>query len=123
MREFTVEFKDDNEKIIIIGAILGAIILSFISPLVVFFFLRDKIGEKSYELIKALLNFELLLFIICIVFFIIGLIPVIGWIIAAFLGGLVGTVLFIYNAVILLFAVFSITDKKVAKLPVPYEFV
>lgn len=123
MKTFTMEFKDDNDKVIIVGMILLAIILSFISPLLVFFLLRNKISEKSYEFTKALLNFELLLFIICIIFCIISFIPFIGWLIGAFLGWLFGAVMFIYNAIMMLLTIFKISDKKEAQLPVPYEFV
>ena len=93
MKSFSMEFKDDNEKVIVNGMILLAIVLSFISPLLVFFLFRDKISEKSYEFTKALLNFESLLFIICIIFCIISFIPLIGWLIGAFLGWLFSAVI------------------------------
>ena len=123
MKSFSMEFKDDNEKVIVVGMILLAMVLSFISPLLVFFLFRDKISEKSYEFTKALLNFELLLFIICIIFCIISFIPLIGWLIGAFLGWLFSAVIIIYNAVMMLLNIFKISDRKEAQLPVPYEFV
>ena len=123
MKSFSMEFKDDNEKVIVNGMILLAIVLSFISPLLVFFLFRDKISEKSYEFTKALLNFESLLFIICIIFCIISFIPLIGWLIGAFLGWLFSAVIIIYNAVMMLLNIFKISDRKEAQLPVPYEFV
>ncbi len=123
MKSFPLEFNDDTEKIIIIGMTLCAIVLSFLSPLFVILLLKEKIGGKSYEYSKALLNFELFLFILCIIFFIIGLIPIIGWIIALLLGGIFSTCIIIYNAIMMLLSVFNISDKKETKLPVPYEFV
>ena len=123
MKSFPLEFKNDNEKIIVVGMTLCAIVLSFISPLLVILVFKDKLSEKSYAYSKALLNFELLLFIFCIIFFIIGLIPIIGWIIAGLLGGIFSTVIIIYNAIMMLLSVFKISDRKEVDLPVVYEFI
>ena len=83
MEKFMPEFKDDNDKLIMIAMFLSALIFMFISPLVVMLACKNVISETSYKIAKAFLNFELLLLIVSILFVIIsglafGLIHVMG---------------------------------------------
>lgn len=123
MEKFMPEFKDDNDKLIMIAMFLSALIFMFISPLVVMLACKNVISETSYKIAKAFLNFELLLLIVSILFVIISMIPVIGWIVGILIGGIFGLALYIVNVVIILMAVFAISQKQEVKIPVLFQFI
>lgn len=123
MEKFMPEFKDDNDKLIMIAMFLSALIFMFISPLVVMLACKNVISETSYKIAKAFLNFELLLLIVSILFVIISMIPVIGWIVGILIGGIFGLALYIVNVVIILMAVFAISQMQEVKIPVLFQFI
>ena len=123
MEKFIPEFKDDNDKLIMMTMFLSALIFMFISPLVVMLACKNVISETSYKITKAFLNFEILLLIVSILFVIVSMIPVIGWIVGILIGGIFGLVLYIANVVIILMAVFAISQKQEVKIPVLFQFI
>ena len=78
MKIISLAFKDDRDKICAVATVLLSLFLLFIPSLLVVLLLKEKISESTYEIAKALVNFELLLFIISLLF----IIPVIGWLLA-----------------------------------------
>ena len=115
MKKIMPVFKDDKDKITIVTMIILSMFLVFVPALIIVLFMKDQISESSYQIAKAFLNFELLLFLVSLIF----VIPVIGWFLGFILAPLI-TVLNIIICVINLCAVAKLTEVK---LPVPFEFV
>lgn len=109
------EFKDDTDKIITIAMSICTLFVSFISPLIVILFLKDKISNQSYEITKAFLNFEIFIALISLV----AIIPIIGWIAGIF----IIPILCIWSIIVVLLAVCSMVKKSEVKIPVPYAFI
>ena len=108
-------FRDDRDKIVAVATALLSLFLSFIPALIVIFFFKEKISENTYELAKAFLNLELLLFIITLFF----AIPVIGWMLAF----IAWPILCIFNAIVVVLVLCSIAKGSEVKIPVGYEFI
>lgn len=123
MEKFVPEFKDDNDRMIMIIMIIASIFFMFVPPMVVSLALKDQISESSYNISKAFLNFEILLLIVSLIFVIICMVPIIGWIVGFVLGSIVWTVIWIFNVVIVLMAVFAIAQNKEVQIPVWFKFV
>ena len=115
MKVITPVFKDDTDRIVAVATIILSLFFVFVPGLVVVLFLKEKIGEGTYEIAKAFLNFELLLFLISLFF----AIPIIGWIAALILAPL----MCIFNAIVVIFALCSVAKNREVKIPVWYEFV
>jgi len=115
MKAISPVFKDDRDKIAAVATIILSLFFMFIPALLVILFLKDKISETSYEIAKAFLNFELLLFIISLFF----AVPVIGWVVAIILGPL----MCIFNAIIVILALCAVAKGSEIKVPVWYEFI
>ena len=115
MKAFIPEFKDDTDKIITVAMFIISIFTAFIPALVVILLLKEKVSERSYEITKAFLNFEILMFLISLLFFI----PIIGW-----LASVIGIpVLALINVLVIVFALCGIAKGSEIKIPVPYEFI
>lgn len=115
MKSFIPEFKDDTDKIITVAMLVTSIFFIFIPALVVMLLLKEQVSERSYEITKAFLNFEITMFLISLLF----LIPIVGW-----LAGIVGApILAIVNIVIVVMALCGIAKGSEVKIPVPYEFI
>ena len=99
-----------NDGLMIFGT-LGAIILGFIAPLIVWLS-KENLTPEEKSITAALFNFEISLFLACIV---INLIPL--------LGQLVCLVLWIVNLVYALKAFTSVREHKPFSAPKFYEFV
>ena len=115
MKIITPAFNDDTDKVIAVATVLLSLCLLFIPGLLVILLLKEKISESTYQIAKAFLNFELLLFLITLLF----LIPVIGWL----LGVILGPVLCIFNAIIIVLVLCAIAKGGDIKIPVWYEFI
>ena len=109
------EYKDDTDKIITIMMAVCVLFASFISPLVVILALKEKITAQSYEITKAFLNFELFLALISLI----AIVPVVGWII----GFILIPILYIWNILVVVFAVCALVKKTEVSVPVPYAFI
>ena len=99
-----------NDGLMIFGA-LGAIILGFIAPLIVWLS-KENLTPDERSIMSALFNFEISLFLVCII---INLIPL--------LGQLVCLVLWVLNLVYELKAFTSVREHKPFTAPKFYEFV
>lgn len=108
-------FKDERDKIMTVTMMILSIFFVFIPALITMLFLKDKISENSYVIAKALLNFELLLFVISLLFFI----PLIGWI----AGAILGPILMIFNVIVMLLALLAMANNKEVKIPAFFEFI
>ena len=115
MKVITPVFKDDRDKIAAVATIILSLFLVFIPALLVVLLLKEKVSESTYQIAKAFLNFELLLFIISLFF----AIPVIGWLLALILGPL----MCIFNAIIVILALCAVAKGGEVKIPVWYEFI
>ncbi len=116
IKKFPIEFKDDTDRIIIVAMFICCLFpLLFIPPLVVILLLKKFISEKSYNIAKAFFNFQLLMFLISLIF----VIPVVGWMLAI----VAAPILYIANIVIIILALCSIIKGGEMKIPVPFEFV
>jgi len=115
MKEISPVFNDDNDKIIVVVMFVLSIFCVCIPALVVMLLLKDKISENSYLMAKALFNFELLLFLISLIF----VIPIIGWI----LGFILTPIMILWNTIVIVMALCAIAKQVVVKLPDTYAFV
>ena len=115
MKVITPVFKDDRDKIAAVATIILSLFFVFIPALLVVLLLKEKIGESTYQIAKAFLNFELLLFIISLFF----MIPIIGWLLAVILAPL----MCIFNAIIVILALCAVAKGGEVKVPVWYEFI
>ena len=115
MKKILPAFKDEKDKLIVVAMIITSIFFSFIPALIVAFFLKDFTSEASNSVAKMFFNFELLLFLVALIF----IIPIIGPI----LGFILGPVLMIFNVVICVINLCAVGKGAELKVPVPYEFV
>ena len=110
MEQFSAEFQNEEERKIVVLALVLGIIFSFIPFLLVMFMYKDKLGDNAMNIIKAFCNFDFLLFIII---FAVGVIPVLG-----LMDLLVSPVAFIFNLIIILNALKSVNASQSVSIPV-----
>ena len=115
MKTFSLAFKDDTDKIIVVAMLIATMFFFFIPALLVILLLKNQVSENSYVLAKAVLNFELVLFLVSLIF----MIPIIGWI----LGIVLSPIMIIANILIMVFALCSLAKNAEVKIPVLYEFI
>ena len=113
MEKIAPEFKDINELNTIMLVAILTIVLWILAPLVAFFALRETLSHAGNAVVKALLNFEIL---IAIGLIISGCIPFLGWflILPAF------TVL---HYIITIIATINILNKSVINVWAPIKFI
>ena len=115
MRNFTPTFKDDKDRLIVLAMFIASIFFIFIPSLIVIFIPKNYISENTYEIGKTLFNFELLLFLISLLF----MIPVIGWVV----GFIVAPILMIWNVIIIIINLCAIAGNNELKVPEYYKFI
>lgn len=115
MKIIQPEFKDDQDKIIAIIMAVTTLFFSFIPSLIVVLLLKNMVSEGTYNISKAFLNLELLLFLILLVCGV----PILGWL----LGIIIIPIVSIFNAVVVIIALCSMFKGKEVKIPVGYEFI
>ena len=115
MKRFMPSFKDDKDKLITVVMIITSIFFSFIPALIVTFFLKIQISESTNNIAKMFFNFELLMFLIALIF----ALPIIGPI----LGFILGPIMMIVNVVFCVINLCAVGKGAEIKLPVPYEFI
>ncbi len=114
MKNYIPAFKDDRDRFITICVLILSMFLIFFPSLIAIFLPKDYIGESTYEISKSLFNFELLLFLISLLF----LVPIIGWII----GFIVAPLLMIWNIIVVVINLCAIAGNKEMSIPEPYKF-
>ncbi|MBR7158766.1 MAG: DUF4870 domain-containing protein [Alphaproteobacteria bacterium] len=107
----TTEIKEVNpeEKNLLTACTLGSII-GFIVPLVIWILKKDTVSVYARKFMTSMLNFELT---ILIFWFVAGLIPL--------LGGLLMSVLFIFNLIICIIAFNAASNHKEYKFPIIFN--
>ena len=115
MKKIMPAFKDEKDKVIAVGMIIASMFLVFVPALLVVLFGKNYVSESTYEISKAFFNFELLLFLISLIF----VIPVVGWI----LGTILGPLMMIFNVIICIINLCAVAKGAETKVPVGYEFV
>ena len=115
MKRFNPIFKDDRDKLITLAMFITSMFFIFIPSLIVVFIPKEYISENTYSIAKTLFNFELLLFLISLLF----LIPIIGWI----AGFILTPVLMIFNVIIIIINLCAIAGNNELKIPEPYKFI
>ena len=115
MKKVIPMFKDDRDKIIVVAMIVTSMFFIFVPALLVVLLLKEKISENSYQIAKMFLNFELLLFLISLIF----VIPVVGWL----LGVILAPLMMIFNVIICVINLCAVAKGVEVKVPVPYEFI
>lgn len=108
-------FASDRDKIIAVTMSILTLFFMFVPALLVVFLLKEYVSENTYQLAKALLNLELLLFLISLFF----AIPIIGWALGIFMAPLIC----IFNVVLVIIILGKISKGEDIKIPVPYEFI
>ena len=114
MKRIVPSFKDDTDRLIIVGTLITSMFFMFIPSLLVVLFAKERMSENSYEIGKAIFNFELLLFLVSLVF----MIPIIGWLV----GFILGPLMIIYNIIIMIINMCAISENRETKIPVWYTF-
>ena len=118
MKKILPEFKDDTDKMIILILLVASFFTSFLPALICVLFLKKYMSESSYNISKAFFNFELLLFLISLVFFI----PIVGSILGFAIGWFVIPVLTIVNIVFIVINIVALSNKSEFTIPVLFEF-
>lgn len=115
MKNIIPMFKDDRDKIIVVAMIVASMFFVFVPALLVILLLKEQISDNSYQITKSFLNFEILLFLISLIF----VVPVIGWLI----GVIAGPLLMIFNVIICIINLCAVIKGSETKIPVAYEFI
>ena len=115
MKKIMPAFRDDNDKLITLAMVITAVFLVFIPPLVVILLPRKYTSDSTYEIAKTLFNFELLMFLVSLLF----LVPIIGWI----AGAILTPIFLIINVVIAIINVIAISQNTELKIPELFKFI
>ena len=115
MRNFAPQFKDDKDRLITLAMFIASMFFIFVPSLIVVFIPKDYISESTYEIAKSLFNFELLLFLISLLF----VIPIIGWVV----GFIVAPILMLWNVIIIIINLCAFASNKEIKIPEYYKFI
>ena len=115
MKKIMPNFKDEKDRLIAVMMIITSIFFSFIPSLIVTFFLKNYISENTNNIAKMFFNFELLLFLIALLF----MIPIIGPI----LGFVLAPIMMIFNVIICIINLCALGKNSEIKIPVVYEFI
>ena len=109
------EFRDDNDKIIVVGILILSMFFFFFPSLLSVLCLKNSMSENSYRIAKSVFNFELFLFLVSLIF----MIPILGWLLSI----VFCPILMIVNIIVLVVALTSIAKKTEVNIPTFYEFI
>ena len=115
IKNISPAFKDDTDKLITLAMLVCTIFFFFIPSLIVVFLPKNLIGECTHSVAKAFFNFEILLFLVSLIF----LVPILGQL----LGFILGPVLVILNVVFVVINICALAGNKDFKVPVLFEFI
>ena len=115
MTNIEAVFRDDNDKMIIVGMFVLSIFFFILAPLLVILCGKQYISENSYRIAKALFNLELLLFLLSLI----SLIPILGWIVGFFMV----PILMIINILTIILNLCAIAKRGTIRIFAPYEFI
>ena len=114
MKDYIPTFKDDRDRLITVTMLITSMFFVFIPSLIVIFLPKDYIGESTYNISKSLFNFELLLFLISLLF----MIPIIGWIAGFFMI----PIMLLINIIVIIINLSGIANNSKLIIPEPYKF-
>lgn len=114
MKKIMPVFKDEKDKLIAVVMIIASMFFVFVPSLLIVLFGKNHVSECTYEISRGFFNFELLLFLVSLIF----VVPVIGW----FLGVIFGPLLMIFNIIICIINLCAVAKVSELKIPVKYEF-
>ncbi|MBR6127323.1 DUF4870 domain-containing protein [bacterium] len=114
MKRVMPSFKDETDRLFIVGTLVASIFFMFIPSLLLVLFAKERMSESSYQIAKDIFNFELLLFLVSLIF----MVPVIGWLI----GFILGPIMIIFNVIIMVINLCAISENRETKIPVWYTF-
>ncbi len=107
-------FKDESEKTLVLLIVILSIVTGFLAPLILWLLKKPELSDYAKILTKRLLNFELTLLCVCILF----LVPFIGPMIS-FIGG---PLIWIINVIYCIMYAIAIANSKEISLP-GYQFI
>ena len=120
MEEIIPQFKDENEKSTITLIIALSVVCPLIVTAVAFFGLKkETFSPSSIAVIKALLNFDLLLLIISLVVSVVSAVPIIGWIISSIASALI----YLVHVLVTLIPLLGIVNNQPVKVFSPIKFI
>ena len=106
---------DDNEKTLVLLTLILSIIVGFLAPLIIWALKKNEMNDYSRNVVRKLLNFELTLACIGLIF----LIPIIGQLLA-----IVGApIVWILNIVYCILAVIKISNFEDVNFPISFNFI
>lgn len=107
-----------DEKPYVILAILGSLI-GFIPPFIVYIMKKDALSEGAVKYIADVLNFELVMLIVCAVLFALNIIPILG----TLLCGLLFPLVVLFNSIVIILATLAAVDKRAFRYLFSYKFI
>ena len=105
------DYESNEEKTFLTIASLGAIV-GIVLPLIMWALKKDSFSEYTKNFLASVVNFELVMLIICIG---IGLIP--------FARNIVSLVIFIFNLIVALKAFSAVQEKKEYAFPINVQII
>lgn len=115
MKQIMPIFNEDKDKLIAVTVVLLSMFFFFIPSLLIILLGKNYIDDNSYNISKAIFNFELFIFLVSLI----CIVPIIGWLIGLILIPL----LYIWNVIVTVIALCSIGKGSEVRIPTPFEFV
>ena len=109
----------EKDKNLLLLTTLSCLILGFIVPLIMWILNKDNADFGGKKYLTNLLNFELTLFIACIVLTLLNVIPLLGQIVF----GLGSFIIWIANIVLIIVATIKLTKNEEYKFPFTLELI
>jgi len=115
---FEYKFNED-EKVYVLIAMLGAIVVGFIAPLIIYLLQKDKLSEGANYYVRGMLNFQILMLCISAFLIVINIIPLLGTLICA----LACPIVILFNLIVVVIASVKAFDYKPFKYPINHDFI
>lgn len=103
----------DKDRNLVVLTTISCIIFSFIGPLVIWLTKKDELAVEVKDYITNLLNFELTLLLVGVAVGVLGIIPILGFII----GAIAVPLLMLINVILIIIATLKVTNNELFKFP------
>lgn len=113
MESIAPEFKDENEKNIVLVALIITMLTGPWIPGAIYFLAKNYFSPNAFDIFKAVFNFEIMLILVWVAIFI--LMFIVG------VAGLLMGILPIAHLIVVLLAIVAIVNKKNVEIPVPLK--
>ena len=113
MESIVPEFKDENEKNIVLVGLLITLLTGPWVPGAIYFLAKTYFTPNAYDIFKAVFNFEIMLLLVWVALFILTLIIGITGFLMMFLP--------IAHLIVVLLAIVAVANKKLVEIPVPIK--